>query len=765
MGLAKRHAQVAAGVLLLLLSTAWLLIGLRHEWAHPVVGWLPLPLSVGLAGYTCRRAARAEELDEGTRRFWRHLSLALGVYLAGVTSNIVDAVAGAQSSQRIGTVTLICYLLVLGVVLWALLRLPSWRRTRGDWIRFGLDACVVLVTSGAFVWHFSLREHELYLRQTGSAGPMAALVGVGFLSVISFVKVAFAGAGRLDRRALHLLAGGAGLSALCGGLTPFLSAYPYLSSSLVSVPVSALGVQLAAIRQLRGDGRPPRPRRRAVMSVVPYIAVAAMGALLLSTGGESLIMRAGAVIITLLVMIRQIVTLRENKRLLATVDANLCQLRDYQEQLTHQATHDHLTGVANRTRYETFTTELIEGGEPFHVALLDMDDFKSVNDRRGHHTGDALLVVVSRRLERIVGERGLVARLGGDEFVLVIRGSDDLLAEVLRAMREPQRVHGSPTSSQVSVGVTASRPGDSPEELLRRADVAMYAAKELGGNRWHAFDPAMDDLARETARLGADLLHALERDEFFLLYQPIVELPGHRATGVEALLRWRHPERGLVPPDVFIPLAERTGKIVEIGRWVLENACRQAAEWQHGYGDDAPAKVSINVSARQLAEPDFVDTVEEILARTGVDRARLLLEVTETAVLGAGAPIDAVHRLRAGGLRVALDDFGTGQSSLSLLLNCPVDVLKVDRSFVSGSAAADAGAVIVENLIGFIDGLHLEAVAEGVETPEQARRLYEAGYRLAQGYLFGRPMPAEDIETQARAGRDPRLTGAVALPE
>jgi EAL domain-containing protein (putative c-di-GMP-specific phosphodiesterase class I) len=187
--------------------------------------------------------------------------------------------------------------------------------------------------------------------------------------------------------------------------------------------------------------------------------------------------------------------------------------------------------------------------------------------------------------------------------------------------------------------------------------------------------------------------------------------------------------------------------IVQLGRWVLENACRQAADWQHRLGDRAPAKVSINVSARQLAEPDFIAGVEEIITRTGADRSRLVLEVTETAVLGAGAALDAVRRLRDNGLRVALDDFGTGQSSLSLLLTCPVDILKVDKSFVSGSAADHAGAVIVQNLIGFTDGLHIEAIAEGVETPEQAQRLHDAGYRFAQGYLFGRPMPPGDVES------------------
>ncbi len=747
----RRHGLVAAGGLSVTLSAVWLVAGLGHVWAYPVLGWLLLPVNTALATYACLKAARSDLLDPGTRRFWRHLALASVLFTLGIASNAVDAVGGPQPSQRIGPVTLFWYLSVLFMVIWALLRLPSWQRTRSDWARFGLDTCVVLVAGGAFVWQFSIRDHAAWIAQTGSAGAMLAIIVVGLVSMITFVKVAFAGAGRLDRRALQILSIGSAVSSALGSVSPFLVDHPYLSSSFLAVPVGAFSIQLAASRQLRSDGRPPRPRRRQRISVVPYVAVAAMDGLLLWANGESMVVRLSTVALTVLVMVRQTVALRENKRLLTTVDANLSQLREYQHQLTHQATHDSLTGVANRQMFTETVELLVATRSPFHVALLDMDDFKSVNDRLGHHTGDALLMIVSRRLRGAVGARGMVARLGGDEFTIVLPHLDDAQAEtvldnVLTALREPPELNGAPTRSVASIGVTTARAGDSPEELLRRADVAMYAAKADGGDRRHWFDAATDERAQAASRLSADLFHALDRDEFFLLYQPIVELPSGRPAGVEVLLRWRHPEHGLVPPDHFIPLAERNGRIVEIGRWVLENACRQAAEWQRQFGAAAPAKISINVSARQLAEPGFVAELEEILARTGVERSRLLLEVTETAVLEDGAPLEAVRQLRESGLRVALDDFGTGQSSLSLLLTVPVDVLKVDKSFVSGSAAAEAGAVIVENLIGFTNGLRMEAVAEGVETEEQAQRLYAAGYLLAQGYLFGRPATAADIE-------------------
>ncbi|GAA0577563.1 bifunctional diguanylate cyclase/phosphodiesterase [Paractinoplanes ferrugineus] len=760
-GWARNDTLVPFGVLAVLAGAVWTAVGLAHHYPHPIIGWLPLPVGVILAGRACWLASRAADVDDGTRRFWRHLTVACVLFLGGIVANVVDAVGGPEPSQRVGAITLAWYLAVLAVTLWALLRLPSWQRTRSDWLRFSLDTCIVLVATSVFVWHFSLREHERWMSQTGSAGAMLAIVAVGVISVVTFVKVAFAGAGQLDRRAVQVLAAGSALSTLVGGMSPFLTSFPYLSSSLVAVPVATLSIQLAATAQRRKVGSPPRERRRSLrINVIPYLAVAAMDALLLSTPSadpaENDIMKVSAVALTMLVIARQIIVLRDNRCLLAAVDAHVADLNRYQGELTHQATHDHLTGVANRVLLDSHLDQLLRAGTAVHVALLDIDDFKTINDRHGHRTGDRLLAAVSSRLTATVGAAGLVARLGGDEFALVLAEPDpERVREILGRVLVALRANSAPVRSVASVGATTSRPGDTPEELLRRADVAMYAAKALGGDRLHWFDPAMDELAAESARLGSDLEQALRRGEMFLLYQPIVELPSHRPAGVEALLRWRHPDRGLVSPDVFIPIAERSGLILELGRWVLESACRQAALWQQRYGTDAPAKVSINVSARQLAEPGFVAEVEDILRRTGVDRSRLLLEITETAVLDPGPALAAVRELRDRKLRIALDDFGTGQSSLSLLLHCPVDVLKVDKSFVSGTAAtSDAGAVIVENLIGFTTGLHLEAVAEGVETAEQAERLSAAGYRLAQGYLFSRPVPAEIIEAQ--------LTGVLA---
>jgi diguanylate cyclase (GGDEF)-like protein len=536
---------------------------------------------------------------------------------------------------------------------------------------------------------------------------------------------------------------------------PFLAAYPQLNTAFIAVPIATFCAQLAAQRQAaRDDDAPdarPVPRR---FSVVPYLAVAAMDVLLLATdltaSTEGRIIAAGTVAITALVVVRQITTLRENNRLLSTVDANLQQLRDYQAQLAHQVRHDTLTEIANRASFEEQATARLAEGENFLVALLDLDDFKVVNDRLGHGTGDALLKAVSRRLHDRLRQEDVVARLGGDEFTLLLpdlTGDEAaaVLARLIRGVQEPVFIDGHEMVPRISIGVTASLPGDTPGELLRRADVAMYAAKNAGGGRWAWFDPAMDRLADQDARLGADLRQAIARHELHVVYQPIVELPDGRIAGVEALLRWRHPEHGDVSPAVFIPLAERNGAIIEIGRWVFEQVVAQAAGWQREYGTAAPDRVSVNVSARQLREPGFVAEVSAALALAGVEPALIVAEVTETAVLGTGVALDAVRGLNDLGMRVALDDFGTGHSSLSLLVDCPVDVLKVDKSFVDGVTTSSPQAVIVDNLIGITAGLRIQAVAEGVETADQAQRLHQAGYRYAQGFYFARPMSGADV--------------------
>ncbi|WIM94625.1 bifunctional diguanylate cyclase/phosphodiesterase [Actinoplanes oblitus] len=752
-----RRLDVPSAVVVGLLAfvIGWFVIGLGHVWSHPIIGWLPLPVIVASFVRECYRLDRCTDLDRDTRKFWGRLGVAAAVLMAGVLSSMHDALGGPVPSPAFSPRTQALYGVVAAIILWALLRLPAWQRSRSDWLRFGLDTAIVLLTGGVLAWHCWLNRAGFGDGPTATPAATLVILVVATISLVAFLKVAFAGAGRLDRGALYLLAAGVALAAATAGIAPLLTDRPYLSTTVLAAPFSQVTGVLAARRQWRrrhlATAERPRARR---FSILPYVAVATFyGALLaveLPEGGPDVAIALTATALTVLVVIRQISTLRDNARLLDTVDASLRQLRAYQKELDHQVTHDPLTGITNRPAYAGRLAAQLATGEPAVVVLLDLDDFKVVNDRHGHETGDALLRAISTRLRQSLRPRDTVARLGGDEFTLLLPGAgmdeaEDLLSGLLATVQQPLMLDGREMAPRISAGVTLSVPGDSSEELLRRADVAMYAAKNAGGGRWTWFDPIMDARADTDARLGADLRQAIARDELFLLYQPIVELPTGRLAGLEALIRWRHPEHGLVSPADFIPLAERNGQIIEVGRWVLTQAMRQIAEWQREHGAAAPAKVSVNVSARQLNEPGFPEEVAALLAATGLDPARLVIEVTETAVLGTGAALEAVRRLDELGLRIALDDFGTGQSSLSLLVDTPVSWLKVDKSFVDGVTSASPHAVIVDGLIGITRGLRIQAVAEGVETAEQAERLHQAGYRFAQGYHFARPLSESDV--------------------
>ncbi|GII20977.1 putative bifunctional diguanylate cyclase/phosphodiesterase [Planosporangium mesophilum] len=443
-----------------------------------------------------------------------------------------------------------------------------------------------------------------------------------------------------------------------------------------------------------------------------------------------------------------------------SVHGIVCNARDisdtrrYQDQLAYQASHDELTGLANRALFTSRTERAVATAAPgtVAVALVDLDDFKTINDRLGHAVGDALLVAVSARLRGCMRPDDTVARLGGDEFAILLTdlrsGESGAVAErIIAALTESVTAGNHDLLIQASIGLADNDTGSDADDLLRRADIAMYAAKELGKNRYVHYDSDLDARAVEQASLAAALSHALERDELRLLYQPVVDLPSGRVVGVEALVRWHHPSDGMVSPVRFIPVAERTGQIVPLGEWILRTSCYQAADWYRRYGDEAPARMSVNVSARQLLEPGFPQTVASILAETGLPPDRLTVEITETAVFGGGRAVEAVAAIHALGVAIALDDFGTGHSSLGLLRTCPVDVLKVDKSFVDGVTGTVEQEAIVTSIIEIAQALGLRAIAEGVETGAQADRLHDLGYRLAQGFHFAKPLGSAEIES------------------
>jgi len=437
---------------------------------------------------------------------------------------------------------------------------------------------------------------------------------------------------------------------------------------------------------------------------------------------------------------------------------DITERRELQQRLRHQAEHDPLTGLANRAVFtERLTAAFAAEGRRVGLCYLDLDGFKMINDSLGHDVGDQLLVAVAGRLDTLVtGDEGLVARMGGDEFVVLmedVASADEVVTvaeRVLACLTEPVRIGGHRLVVSASVGVVDRPAGaGTAAELVRDADVTLYWAKADGKNRWARYDPQRN--AREVARftLSARMPAALERDEFYLDYQPLVRLSDGAVYGVEALVRWAHPEFGRLGPDRFISLAEETGLISPLGRWVLVEACQQARRWVDTLGDRAP-KVSVNVSARQVNEDDLVTDLAAILHDSGIDPDRIQLELTESAIMStAGEPLELLRSLAGLGVRIAIDDFGTGYSNLAYLRHLPVHSLKLDGSFMEGLRGRCADPVdekLVTTLVSLAHALDLEVIAEGVETPEQAERLRDIGCDGAQGYLYARPGPPELID-------------------
>jgi diguanylate cyclase (GGDEF)-like protein len=432
-----------------------------------------------------------------------------------------------------------------------------------------------------------------------------------------------------------------------------------------------------------------------------------------------------------------------------------------EEELFWQANHDPLTGLPNRELFLERLSELLSRRQG-HVAVLfiDLDDFKVVNDSLGHSAGDRLISAVAERLSHVLRPDDVIARFEGDEFTVLLPGvpSEDIALRVAHrlsdALREPIIIDGQRRYVSASVGLTQSSVDDDTDAhaLIRDADAAMYRAKELGKARCEVFDASMRSQAVERLELESALRHALDESELRLVYQPVVSLADGRVICVEALLRWHHPVHGVIAPLRFIPLAERNGLIIPIGAWVLHEACQQLAAW----GQDR-LSIAVNVSARQLASGDFVETVRSALEGAGVEPARLCLEITETAVMAdLGTMGETLRTLKDIGVRLAVDDFGVGHASLRQLRELlPVDTLKIDKSFVDGITTDADDAAIVEGVVRLAHSLGLQAVAEGVETAEQAALLRLWSCQAGQGYHFARPTDASGI---------PRLLGGTRAP-
>jgi diguanylate cyclase (GGDEF)-like protein len=420
----------------------------------------------------------------------------------------------------------------------------------------------------------------------------------------------------------------------------------------------------------------------------------------------------------------------------------------------HQALHDGLTGLANRSQ---FSARLKDALSPRAVLYVDVDDFKVVNDSYGHGTGDELLAAVAHRLASSVRPTDLVARIGGDEFAVLL---EQIAAEepahvadrVVTAFQTPIAAGGRQLDIAVSVGVAVDLVGGSPDELMRRADVAMYSAKRSGKDGYSVFEPSARATPAARRELKADLLGGLDRGEFHLVYQPVVRLEDETPVAAEALIRWRHPEHGELPPAAFIPVAEQSGLIVQLGRWLLGEACRAGAAFQEARGGE-PLSVSVNISPAQLRGLGLLADVNHALAESGLEPRHLCLELTETAVMrDPELAATVLGALSARGVRIAVDDFGTGFSALSQLQRLPIDVVKVDKCFVDPLRDAD-GDALTRGLLDLLDALGLRAVAEGVEHGSQRDALRRMPCELGQGFLFSRPVPADELIARLARGR------------
>jgi diguanylate cyclase (GGDEF)-like protein len=447
----------------------------------------------------------------------------------------------------------------------------------------------------------------------------------------------------------------------------------------------------------------------------------------------------------------------------------------FEEQLTYRAFHDPVTDLANRALFRDRVEHALRlrGADSRLVAVLflDLDDFKIINDTFGHDAGDRALQTISTRLRSTLRESDTAARLGGDEFAVLLEGVahetdvSEIVAQLLETISAPMLLDGRETSIECSIGIVVAHsagdvaPSTTVDELLRNADVAMYRAKTVEGNAFRHFRPEMHETVVAQLAMRADLKSAIAANELTLAYQPIFDLDVDEITGYEALLRWEHAVRGSVSPATFIPVAEDSGLIVPLGRWVLERACVDAVALQRDDPCPPLRVVSVNISARQLARVELVDEVRDALRSSGLDPRCLMLEITESLLISdVELAIERLSALRKLGVRIAIDDFGTGYSSLSYILQLPIDVLKIDKRFIDSVDGDDRESKLTAAIIGLARVLDLRCIAEGIERPEQTDRLKELGCDYAQGFLLARPMSSAALEELLKAAA-PALVG------
>ncbi|GAB7039425.1 MULTISPECIES: putative bifunctional diguanylate cyclase/phosphodiesterase [Catenuloplanes] len=676
------------------------------------------------------------------RVIWRLAAAGRALSLLTTLAFGVDAVIGSAAFWWAGV---LCGLGMFGCLAASVLSI-SVRRMEGRQ-RWAFAAETYAVFNGAFMVIWFVALHPTLHGAPNIAWVMAIGYPLGnLLLVVAVCAVLLRGGVTRLGDPITTLLGGVLLYAIADTLHASVgargeqaaeSAVVVVSLSLASLVLTVAAMRADAAGAVAGR-RPSTPVQSPSWSAyLPFASVAAGNAVLLGgtiieehfTLWGGLVLAQSAIIGALLV--RQVISLRDSRELAVT---------------------DTLTGLANLAGLRAGLERATARHERIAMLVVDLDDFKPVNDRYGHDTGNMVLIEVARTLRAHIRSADTAARVGGDEFVVLLTGVVDraeatgVAARILAAFATaPVRAGADSIPVRASIGVAVMDGDETPQELQHRADLAMYEAKRSGKHLWKLYEPSMVDRRARDGVLADALEDALHAGELQVLYQPLVDLAAGRPVGAEALVRWRHRQLGPVSPVEFIPVAERTGVITALGLWVLEEACRQVRAWQlRSPGSGIYA--SVNISPRQLQEPTLVADVLAVLARTGLAATDLVLEITESAIVDEHAAVPALALLRTHGVRIAVDDFGTGYSSLQYLTRLPVDVLKIDRSFVSQLDSTPAGAAVVEAVIRLSQVLGLRTVAEGIETPAQAAELQLLGCTHGQGYLFARPMPAGDLD-------------------
>jgi diguanylate cyclase (GGDEF)-like protein len=760
---------VVSALVLTSLSILWFAAGPANG---QLVGVrLVTPALAGLAAAGLWLVAADCRLPVATARFWRVLSLAIFTYTAGMIVDLVVLVLNLLTGGRLAYLgEQVLYPIAAVVTIVAFVAFPVTKRAVTDRVKIGLDLATVLFGTATFVWYFFASRNWHPPESWGRLFASLILPALTLVAGFAILRITTSGANVISKPTTVCFV----LAVAFAATSVFVIADAWsVAGRLGSMmqAIALMSVVVGVVVQRRAE--PPRLASSGVgwrrpFTVLPYGALLATVALLLMVIEARLDYRGWLVAIGVLalcgvVMARQLVSLWENSRLLSDN-------RDLTGRLRHEAYYDHLTGLVNRTPFtERVSEALVRVGDPsarprdanraVAVLFVDLDDFKIVNDSLGHQAGDDLLVAVGRRLRETVGATDTLGRLGGDEFAILIEDASSqsipaMAERVIAALSSPLRLADIQVRVGASVGIAIAWDARTTcAELLRNADVAMYAVKNTQKGGWQIFEPAMLTGLLDRHHMRAALVQAVERDEFIVHYQPIVDLKDGAVHGAEALVRWQRAAGDPVPPGQFIPLAEEIGLIAEIDRGVLLEACRQAVGWRAHSTTGKAFALHVNLSARQLHRPDLVTDVDLALRESGLPAERLTLEITESG-LGHDhdGAIERLSGLKRLGVQLAIDDFGTGYSSLAYLRRMPIDVLKIDKTFIDELLDETVTTPLAQVVVAFAAALNLETVAEGIEQPMQAARLVDFGCRLGQGFHFAHPLTGDQMAALLEGG-------------